>query len=112
MDAYDKASEVWCLLHKAEQLIINDNDYHPSVAQSISNCLTVVETLQHKLETTTTTLASDYIQAAKKLHPRLLIDEEPETVDITDDGLGAYVQAQTWIPANSLSSSAPAQAGE
>ena len=51
MDAYDKTSEVWYLLNKAEQLILNDGNYHPSVAQSISNCLTVVETLQHQLET-------------------------------------------------------------
>lgn len=40
----------------------------------------------------------DYIQLAQNLHPGLLIDTEPETVDITDDGLGAYVQAQVWIP--------------
>lgn len=59
MDAYDKASEVWCLLHKAEQLIINDNDYHPSVAQSISNCLTVVEIHQHQLETSSPAQAGE-----------------------------------------------------
>jgi hypothetical protein len=50
MDRYSKASEVWFLLHKAEQLIINDPDYHPSVCQSINNCLDIVETLQHDIE--------------------------------------------------------------
>jgi hypothetical protein len=50
MDRYAKASEVWFLLHKAEQLVINDADYHPSVSQMLSNCMGIVETLQHKIE--------------------------------------------------------------
>ena len=54
MDPYTKATELWLLLHKAEQLVINDADYHPSVAQRLAECLTIVETLQHKLEQSTT----------------------------------------------------------
>jgi hypothetical protein len=41
----------------------------------------------------------DYIQLAQRLHPNLLIDPETDTVDLTEDGLGAYVQAQVWISA-------------
>lgn len=50
MDPYTKATEVWFLLHKAEQLIINDSNYHPKVIQSLNNCMDIVETLQHDLE--------------------------------------------------------------
>lgn len=50
LDPYDKATEVWFLLHKVEQLIINDKDYHPSVIQSVNNCMDIVETLQHNIE--------------------------------------------------------------
>lgn len=54
----------------------------------------------------------DYIQLAQNLHPGLLVDTEPETVDITDDGLGAYVQAQVWISTRCFTHDAPAPAGE
>lgn len=54
----------------------------------------------------------DYIQLARRLHPDLLVDSEPCTVDVTDDGLGAYVQAQVWIPAYFFIHNAPAAAGE
>jgi hypothetical protein len=54
----------------------------------------------------------DYIQLAQRLHPSLLIDREIETVDLTEDGLGAYVQAQVWIPAYYFAHNAPAAAGE
>lgn len=47
---YSKVSEVWHLLHKVEQLIINDADYHPSVCIMINNCMDIVETLQHGIE--------------------------------------------------------------
>jgi hypothetical protein len=47
---YDKATEVWYLLNQVEQLIINDPAYHPSVLRSISNCMDIVETLQHDIE--------------------------------------------------------------
>jgi hypothetical protein len=47
---YEKAIEVWYLLNKIEQLIINDKDYHPTVIQSVSNCMTIVETLQTQIE--------------------------------------------------------------
>jgi len=47
---YDKATEVWFLLHKAEQLVINDKDYHPNVLQMLNNCMDIVETLQHDIE--------------------------------------------------------------
>jgi hypothetical protein len=50
MDRHAKASEVWFLLNKAEQLVINDPDYHPNVHRDINNCMDIVETLQHKLE--------------------------------------------------------------
>jgi len=50
MDRYSKASEVWFLLHKAEQLVINDKDYHPNVLQMLNNCMDIVETLQHDIE--------------------------------------------------------------
>jgi hypothetical protein len=54
----------------------------------------------------------DYIQLARRLHPNLLIDPEIETVDLTEDGLGAYVQAQVWISAYHFAHNAPAAAGE
>jgi hypothetical protein len=47
---YDKATEVWFLLHKAEQLVINDKAYHPNVLQMLNNCMDIVETLQHDIE--------------------------------------------------------------
>ena len=47
---YDKAIEVWFLLHKAEQLVINDKAYHPNVLQMLNNCMDIVETLQHDIE--------------------------------------------------------------
>jgi hypothetical protein len=47
---HDKATEVWYLLNQVEQLIINDPAYHPSVLRSISNCMDIVETLQHDIE--------------------------------------------------------------
>lgn len=50
---YDKTCKVWHLLHTAEQLIINDENFHPNVVQSLNNCLDIVETLQNKLEKTT-----------------------------------------------------------
>jgi hypothetical protein len=50
MDRYAKASEVWFLLHQAEQLIINDPDYHPNIIQSLNNCMDIVEILQHGIE--------------------------------------------------------------
>ena len=50
---YDKTCEVWHLLHTAEQLIINDENFHSNVLQSLNNCLDIVETLQNKLEKTT-----------------------------------------------------------
>ena len=51
LDRYDKAAEVWYLLHTIEQLIINDKDYHPNVINSINDCLDIVETLQRSIET-------------------------------------------------------------
>ena len=50
MDRYSKALEIWHLLHSAEQLVINDKDYHPNVVQMLNNCMDIVETLQHDLE--------------------------------------------------------------
>jgi hypothetical protein len=50
MDRHEKATEVWFLLHKVEQLIINDPDYHPSVIQSVNNSMDIVEHLQHTIE--------------------------------------------------------------
>jgi hypothetical protein len=50
MDSYSKASEVWFLLHKAEQLVINDPNYHPNVLRDLNNCMDIIETLQHQLE--------------------------------------------------------------
>ena len=49
---YDKTCEVWHLLHTAEQLIINDENFSSNVLQSLNNCLDIVETLQNKLEKT------------------------------------------------------------
>jgi hypothetical protein len=40
---------VWFLLHKVEQLMINDPDYK-SVIGSINNAMDVAETLQHDIE--------------------------------------------------------------
>jgi hypothetical protein len=51
---YNKTCEVWHLLHTAEQLIINDKNFHPNVLQNLNNCLDIVEFLQSKLEKTTT----------------------------------------------------------
>lgn len=51
MDRYSKVIEVWFLLHSAEQLVINDKDYHPSVLQMLNNCMDIVEILQHGIET-------------------------------------------------------------
>jgi len=59
MDSYSKADEVWLLLHKAEQLVINDKNYHPNVAQSLCNCMDIVETLQHKLSADTWEASGD-----------------------------------------------------
>jgi hypothetical protein len=50
---YSKTCEVWYLLHTAEQLIINDENFHPNVLRSLNNCLDIVESLQNKLEKTT-----------------------------------------------------------
>ncbi len=50
MDRYSKASEVWFLLHQAEQLVINDKDYHPNVHQMLSNSMDIVQTLIHEIE--------------------------------------------------------------
>jgi len=50
MDRYSKALEVWDLLHKAEQLVINDKDYHPNVVQMLNNCMDIAETLEHTIE--------------------------------------------------------------
>ena len=50
MDRYDKATKVWSLLHQIQQLVVNDKDYHPSLAQDICNCMTRVEMLQFDLE--------------------------------------------------------------
>lgn len=47
---YAKAIETWFLLHKAEQLIINDTDYHPSVCQMLQSAMDIIETLQHDIE--------------------------------------------------------------
>jgi hypothetical protein len=49
---YSKCCEVWHLLHTAEQLIINDKNFHPNVSRNLNNCLDIVETLQNKLEKT------------------------------------------------------------
>lgn len=54
----------------------------------------------------------DYVQLARRLHPALVIDTNPDSVDITEDGLGAYVTAQVWIPAYYFVHNAPAQAGD
>ena len=48
-DPYIKATEVWFLLHKVEQLIINDELY-THVHRDVSNCLDRVETIQHNIE--------------------------------------------------------------
>ena len=49
LDRHSKATEVWFLLHKVEQHIINDPDYK-HIIHSITNCMDVVETLQHDIE--------------------------------------------------------------
>lgn len=49
LDRYTKTTEVWFLLHKVEQLIINDPDY-THIIHSVTNCMDVVETLQHDIE--------------------------------------------------------------
>jgi len=50
MGPYSKALEVWHLLHKAEQLVINDKNYHPNLVQMLNNCMDIVETLQDTIE--------------------------------------------------------------
>lgn len=50
MDRYSKTWEVWILLHKAEQLVINDKDYHPDVAYMLFDCMNIVEKLQNTIE--------------------------------------------------------------
>jgi hypothetical protein len=50
MDRYSKSLDVWHLLHSAEQLVINDKDYHPNVVQMLNKCMDIVETLLHDLE--------------------------------------------------------------
>jgi hypothetical protein len=47
--AYDKASEIWLLLHQVEQYMINDPTYQ-NVITKITLSLDIVETLQHKIE--------------------------------------------------------------
>ena len=47
---YSKVIDVWHLLHSAEQLVINDPDYHPEVLRMLNNCMDLVETLQHDIE--------------------------------------------------------------
>jgi hypothetical protein len=47
---YDKACEVWCLLHSAEQLIINDNAFDPKVLSYLNKCIDMIETLQSNYE--------------------------------------------------------------
>jgi hypothetical protein len=49
-ERYSKAIDIWYLLHSAEQLVINDPDYHPNVVQMLTNCMDIVETLQHDIE--------------------------------------------------------------
>lgn len=49
LSRYDKATEVWFLLNKIEQLIINDKDYK-HLHNPIANAMDVVETLQHDIE--------------------------------------------------------------
>lgn len=50
MDRYTKVTEVWVLLHVAEQLMINDNDYPKDVLDMINHCLDIVESVQEKIE--------------------------------------------------------------
>lgn len=50
LDRYTKTTDVWYLLHQVEQLIINDPDYK-NIIDSINNCMDIVETLQHDIET-------------------------------------------------------------
>ena len=49
MDALTKAREVWLLLLQAEQLVINDPSYHPSIINNIGSCMTQVEYLKLEL---------------------------------------------------------------
>jgi hypothetical protein len=49
MDTLDKAREVWLLLLQAEQLVINDPHFHPSIINNIGNCMTQVECLKQEL---------------------------------------------------------------
>jgi hypothetical protein len=48
-DPYTKATEIWFLLHRIEQLIINDPTY-AHVLRDVANCLDRVETIQHDIE--------------------------------------------------------------
>jgi hypothetical protein len=47
---YKKSCDVWFHLHQAEQLIINDKDYHKSLSTMLDACMDIVETLQHDIE--------------------------------------------------------------
>lgn len=49
MNRYDKVTEVWLLLHKVEQLIVNDDEYK-HIRHSIANCLDRVSTVQDRIE--------------------------------------------------------------
>ena len=49
MTTYDKAIEVYFLLHQIEQLIINDQTF-AHVQRDVSSCLIRVENIQHDIE--------------------------------------------------------------
>ena len=48
-DRYAKVTDVWFLLHQVEQLIINEPAY-VHVLRNVTNCLVLVEIIQHDIE--------------------------------------------------------------
>jgi hypothetical protein len=46
---YEKAIEIWWLLNRVEQLMINDPDYAKAIL-NVSNSMVIVEALQHDIE--------------------------------------------------------------
>lgn len=46
MDRISKAQEIWYHLHQAEQLLVNDPDYHPSLHKAIQRNMLFVERVQ------------------------------------------------------------------
>jgi hypothetical protein len=105
MDAYAKATELWLLLHNAEQLAVNDPAYQ-KLMPLLNTCINHVGDIQRKLESRPEEMytsrrvpdANGYVEFIYRLAPDQPLGRELEPIAAITDIYGS--PTRPWFVAH------------